>query len=107
MQLLIPSAVFLSFLKSRQFHSASLVLFWIGENWINISVYAKDARARNIPLHGGEAVTHDWSEILYTLNLLHHDQAVGNLFFLLGILFMLLGLGFALYFCFSPTKQFS
>ena len=105
MQLLLPTAVFFSFLKSRQFHSASLILFWIGENWINISIYAKDARARILPLHGGESVTHDWSEILLTLNLLHHDQFIGNLFYFLGIVFMIAGLGFGLYFCFKSPKE--
>jgi len=98
MQLLIPVALMIYFFKERQRLSSSLVLMWIGENWINISIYARDARARKLPLHGGEAVTHDWSEILYKLNLLHHDQTVGNIFFRFGVLCMLLGFVLGLYF---------
>jgi len=101
MQLLIPTVVAFHFFKQKQFHSVSMVLLWIGENWINISVYASDARARLLPLHGGESVTHDWSEILLTLGMLHYDQGIARLFYSLGVIFMLAGLGLGIYFSFN------
>lgn len=97
-QLIFPIAAFFSLYKQQQHFSAALTLFWLGQNWINISVYARDARARNLPLLGGEGSEHDWSYLLYQMNLLHHDQAVGNFFFALGILSMLGALALAVYF---------
>lgn len=105
MQLLLPSIAFFQLFRQGKWHSASLILFWIGENWINISIYARDARARLLPLHGGDAVTHDWSEILMAVNLLHHDIAVGNFFYGLGFLSMAAALAAGVYFSFNPIDR--
>ena len=49
MQLLIPILLAGYFLLRRSFYSASVVLFWLGQSFFNVSVYARDARAMALP----------------------------------------------------------
>ena len=58
-------------------------LLWLGQNFINISVYAADAQARKLPLLGGNKVYHDWHFLLSEIGLLKFDAEVG--FFIFGI----------------------
>ena len=58
-------------------------LLWLGQNFINISVYAADAQARKLPLLGGNKVYHDWNYLLTEIGLLKFDAEVG--FFIFGI----------------------
>jgi hypothetical protein len=97
-QLFVPVAFGVYFYLRREKFSTSVVLFWLGQNFINISRYVKDAQAMNLPLvslGGGDSI-HDWNYILLKLNLLRHDQATGNILLGLGLLIMLLSalLGF-------------
>jgi hypothetical protein len=54
----------------RKFYSAALVLFWVGESILNVSVYAGDSLALQLPLLGGQDSVHDWNYMLSSLNLL-------------------------------------
>jgi hypothetical protein len=56
-------------------------LLWLGQNLINISVYAADAQARRLPLLGGNKVYHDWHYLLNEIGLLQYDAEVGYFFF--------------------------
>jgi len=84
-QLAIPIIAGLAFLRQGSMFSASVMLWWFGENFADISVYAADARAQAIPLIGGE---HDWTYILGKLGLLQYDTMIGNGFWMLGVMLM-------------------
>ncbi len=86
MQLLIPAIVIGYFFLHGQRYSGAVTLFWLGQSLFNVSVYARDARARALPLLGGDNTLHDWALLLGRLHLLQWDQAVGNLFYLAGLL---------------------
>lgn len=73
------------FVVHQQKYSAAVTLFWVAQSLFNVSVYAKDARARVLPLLGGEDTLHDWNYLLGRLNLLNWDQAVGNLIYGVGL----------------------
>lgn len=106
MQLLIPSLVACYFLLHRSFYSASVVLFWLGQSFFNVSVYARDARAMALPLLGGGG--HDWNRLLSQAGLLAQDQAVANAFFGVGLAFLILSMAGSLYFSFfdrPPWKR--
>jgi len=97
-QLLVPAAIAVYFFRRREFYSSTVMLFWIGQNMLNISVYVKDASVMALPLvsiGGGDAI-HDWNYILRTLNILSWDHTLGNIIYGLGILTMLVSvlLGF-------------
>jgi len=92
MQILLPSLIIWYFWRNSYRTGAQVGLLWLGQNLINISVYAADARAHALPLLGGNKVYHDWTYILGTTNLLQYDIEVGYMFFRLAILIFLMTL---------------
>ncbi|MEK7798656.1 MAG: hypothetical protein AAB297_02410 [Acidobacteriota bacterium] len=71
---------------------AAFCAWWIGENFINISVYMRDARDLALPLVGGG--DHDWNELFYRFGLLGEDsvRTVAAATHHLGVLVMLAGI---------------
>jgi hypothetical protein len=59
-------------------------LFWVGESILNVSIYAGDSVALQLPLLGGENSIHDWNYMLSSLNLLPSTAAVAGVLRLLG-----------------------
>jgi hypothetical protein len=86
MQLIMPALFVGYFLRRGDRHSASVALWWVGQNCANISVYAADARAQELPLVGGGE--HDWAYMLGRFGWLSHDQGVGRAFHGLAVLLM-------------------
>jgi hypothetical protein len=80
MQIILPSIIALFFFKNNYRTGVQFGLLWLGQNFINISVYAADARARKLPLLGGNKVYHDWHYLLGELGILEYDQIVGYTF---------------------------
>ncbi len=88
MQIILPSIIVWYFLRNYYRTGVQISLLWLGQNFINISVYADDARARKLPLLGGSHVYHDWNYLLGQLNLLNYDTEAGYLFFgIAGLIF--------------------
>lgn len=88
-QLLVPAGIMVYFYLRRELYSSSVMLFWVGQNLFNISVYVKDAQAMALPLvsiGGGEDTIHDWNYLLSKFGLLRWDQTVGNIAYILGLL---------------------
>ncbi len=81
MQIILPSIIVWYFLRNYYRTGVQISLLWLGQNFINISVYAADARAKKLPLLGGNHVYHDWNYLLGQLNILDYDTEVGYLFF--------------------------
>jgi len=80
MQIILPSLIVWYFYRKSYKTGVQFSLLWLGQNLINISVYAADARAQRLLLLGGHNVYHDWHYMLGHLNLLNYDQEVGYLF---------------------------
>ena len=83
-QVIMPGLFVGYFCYQRQFYSAALVLFWVGESILNVSVYAADSVALQLPLLGGEDSIHDWNYLLSTMNLLPHTAVIAGAIRLLG-----------------------
>jgi hypothetical protein len=87
-QLFVPTAFTVYFFLRSELYSAAVTFFWTGQNLFNISVYIKDAQAMALPLvtvgGGGDSI-HDWNYMLSGLGLLRHDQVVGTMTYLLGL----------------------
>jgi hypothetical protein len=83
-QVIMPALFVGYFCYQRNFYSASLVLFWVGESILNVSVYAADAATLQLPLLGGEGTLHDWNYLLTNLNLLSATTQVAGVIRLLG-----------------------
>ena len=88
-QVLMP-LVFIGYfwLKQKDKYSASLLLFWLGLNIVNVSVYVGDAVAMQFPLLGGDNSTHDWNWLLIYTGQLHHTAAIAYGIKLAGMLIL-------------------
>lgn len=89
MQLIIPSIIAGFFFRNNYRTGVQFALLWLGQNFINISVYAADARAQQLPLLGGNKVYHDWNYMLVAIGILEYDQVVGYILFGFAVLIFL------------------
>ncbi len=86
-QIIVPTLFVVYFVRQGDRHAASVTLWWVAQNFWNISVYVRDARAQLLPLVvGGE---HDWAYLLWQLGLLEHDQGIGRGVHAIGVLIFL------------------
>ena len=88
-QIFFPFAFVCSFYFRQQYFSASLLLFWVGQNCINVSVYAADSIQMQLPLLSGDTSGHDWHYILSSLGLLQYTAQIGGAIFFVGVLIIL------------------
>ncbi len=91
-QIIVPGMFIVYYARTRKKVMTQIFLVWLGENLINISVYAADARAHKLPLLGGKKVYHDWTYLLNQMNLILYDQEVGLFFYLSGIVVFIIAL---------------
>jgi hypothetical protein len=97
-QVIMPALFVGYFIYQRQYYSAALVLFWVGESILNVSVYAGDSIALQLPLLGGQDSVHDWNYLLTSLDLLSSTSTVAGLIRFLGTIVIVLAAGGAFYF---------
>jgi hypothetical protein len=91
-QILLPLLFVIYFFRQNQKLSASLTMFWLGQNFLNISVYAADAVKMNLPLITGDSSGHDWHYLLSTLGLLKYTEIIGGFFWLVGLLIIVMAI---------------
>lgn len=103
MQILVPVICFFYFYRMGDNFSFSIILFWIGQNLLNISVYAGDAINMNLPLLGGESVNHDWNWILSYLGILKYTEYVSSFFYITGIIIIIFALVLGIKYSFVKT----
>lgn len=83
LQILLPlSMAILFFIKGSKYWS-QLFLFWLGHNFINISVYVDDANKMKLKIIGG---AHDWNWILNRIGLIEFAEEIGLIFVGLSII---------------------
>ena len=83
-QVIMPALFVSYFWYHSKYYSAALVLFWVGQSILNVSVYAGDSVALQLPLLGGQDSIHDWNYLLDRLGLLRQTGKVGGAVRLLG-----------------------
>lgn len=83
-QVIMPALFVGYFWYNGKHYSAALVLFWVGQSILNVSVYAGDSLALQLPLLGGQDSVHDWNYLLSSLNLLPATAKVAGAIRLLG-----------------------
>lgn len=81
-QLLIPAVCLVHFLRREQRLGWQFCLFWVGENFLNISIYAGDAIKQELPLVGGGV--HDWTYLLTEMHLIAHTEGTARFIFWTG-----------------------
>jgi hypothetical protein len=105
LQLMIPAICVVAFFKREDMFGASVAVWWLGQNFIDLAPYINDARAQELILLGGVTGQdvpgfHDWNNILGALGLLRLDHFIGHLSHYFGVLLMIASLiwgGYLLY----------
>ena len=95
-QVVVPAVFVGYFYRRGQGYSAALVLFWVGESLLNVSVYAGDALELQLPLLGGEDSIHDWNHLLSAVGLLPSTYKIAAAIRLSGTLAICAALYFSL-----------
>jgi hypothetical protein len=95
-QLLMPLiAMLVLLLQTRDPFGASVALWWLGQNFLDIAPYINDARAGQLPLLGGNFGHsapygfHDWEYLLTETGLIRLDHQIAQASHLFGSLIML------------------
>jgi hypothetical protein len=96
-QILMPFVCLVTFVwKTRDPFGASVALWWMAENFMDLAPYINDARAMELILLGGftgqEVDAHDWNNLLSMLGWLPHDHRLAQLSYGIGTVLMLLAL---------------
>ncbi len=80
------------FILYRQVPGTAFCLFFFFEQFLPISVYVADARARELPLltvGSADDVIHDWNYLLTKFGVLDHDTQIARVVRALGWIGML------------------
>ncbi|MDO8342957.1 MAG: hypothetical protein Q7T48_07150 [Cellvibrio sp.] len=93
-QVLLPLALMCVFVfKQRDTFAGSIMLWWCGQSFIDVSPYIADAEYRALPLVGGGGEeSHDWGNLLTMMNALDSTQVVANCSFGIGALLIIAAL---------------
>lgn len=91
-QVMVPLILLGAFVyQKHDTFAASIMLWWCGQNFIDLAPYIADAQFRGLPLVGGGGEeSHDWGNLLTMLDLLESSQAIARGSFLLGSVIMVL-----------------
>jgi hypothetical protein len=93
-QMLVPLVCLSAFIfKTRDTFGASVSLWWLGENLIDLAPYINDARDLKLMLLGGVTGKdvedyHDWEFILRKLGLLEYDHLIAKTSHAFGAILM-------------------
>lgn len=84
-QIILPLFPLFAFMvQQRDNFPASIMLWWCGQNFIDVSPYIADAPIRAIPLTTGNDDSHDWWNLLLMTDSLQLAGFYANLCFALG-----------------------
>jgi hypothetical protein len=92
LQVIMPALFVFYFYRNKKVYSAALVMLWVGESLLNVSVYAGDSIKMQLPLLGGQDSVHDWNYLLSRAGLLAATPKIEALIRLGGTLVILSGL---------------
>ena len=87
MQVAFPLAFVLYFSFTKRLFSAAVVMFWLGQSILNVSVYVADAIETKLPLVGGNI--HDWNYMFSRLHLLPRTGLIAGMMRVTGVLIMI------------------
>jgi hypothetical protein len=97
MQLLVPLVCLLAFWKQSDYSGVTFSLGWVGNNLFDVATYIGDARARVLPLLGGDSSGHDWYNLLSRWNLLPYDKVISEMVKFTGVILMTVSIVFGIW----------
>ncbi len=108
-QMIFPAVFVGYFIWNERYYSAAIVLFWVGQSFLNVCVYAADAVAMQLVLTSGftgsEGSFHDWNYLLTETGLIGSTRTIAGAIRMLGTLVIIAAGVSAVYFSFSPAEK--
>ncbi len=90
-QILVPLLPLCYFvIWQRDNFAASLMLWWSGQNCLDVSPYVADAPTRLLPLIASIDDTHDWWNVLTLTDSMEYAGLFARMFFAAGVLLIML-----------------
>lgn len=83
-QLLLPGLFVYQGVYWNHRAGTQLALLLLGQNFVDVSIYAADAQVRALPLLGGDRVFHDWHRLLGQFGLLEATPAIAGTLYALA-----------------------
>lgn len=104
LQILMPTAFVIYFFRNRMPFSGVLIMFWLGQNFIDVSVYIQDAIEMKLP--SPFVGIHDWNFILTRFDLLHKTYFFSSLVYGAGFAVFVIAVVLGIYFVLRGDKDF-
>ena len=92
LQVFLPLSIAIYFFYTQQRFAGAMCLMWVGESITDVSVYAGDAIAMQLPLLGGDSVIHDWNYLLSSMHVLRYTPQIAATLSAIGFFTVLLGI---------------
>ncbi len=97
-QILLPLIIMVAFLKQQDNFEASIMLWWCGQNFIDISPYIADGEYRSLPLLAGMGEeSHDWGNLLTMMDMVDKAYYLGRTSFITGSVIIVISLAWGAY----------
>ena len=97
-QVMMPLIVMVAFIRQGDNFEAAIMLWWAGQNFIDISPYISDGQYRGLPLILGMGEdSHDWGNLLTMMNAVESAYTYGKISFYTGSIIILISLVWAGY----------
>lgn len=94
-QIIVPAVFTGYFVKRGDKHAAFTCLWWVAQNFWNVSVYIGDARSELLPLVGGGE--HDWAFLLGRFGWLNKDHIIARDVWVIGVMIYAVSIGGGLF----------
>lgn len=107
LQVAIPILISYYFFRKVQRISGALCLLWVGQNLLNISLYAGDSIAMQMDLLGGDSVIHDWNYLLTALGVLPYTSIIAGTIYAAGLMTIFVGTTLSLYYSWTTEQEYS
>lgn len=108
-QVIFPAVFVGYFYGKRQYYSAAIVLFWVGQSILNVWVYASDAVVMQLVLTSGftgtEGSFHDWNYLLTETGLIGSVKTIAGVIRLIGTLSIIAAGVLSIYYSFSSSIE--
>ncbi len=82
-QIVFPLLWFIIAARQKS-HVAPFALFWVGENFMDVSLYMRDAPVRQLPLLGGHKSGHDWYNLFTDWDMMSSAETIADVMFYFG-----------------------
>lgn len=108
-QILLPLFLAIAFvIQQKNPFAASIMLWWCGQSFIDLSPYIADATYRGLPLISGMGEeSHDWGNLLTMMGWLHYDQRIAKFSFIIGVSLILISMTWGAYLLIRQRKVLS